>query len=131
MAGSLKGYLNAEGQLVGNLNQEQQLAGTLNPEQQLVGTINNKNQDYLSLINKPSINGHELSNDSTLADIGFVDSVFDVGDKEKLDGLTNYVLPIATDTILGGVRQGENVTIDEFGYISSSAVQDAAVIRRW
>lgn len=36
----------------------------------------------------------------------------------KLDSSGAYVLPIATDSVLGGVKQGANVTIDEEGFIS-------------
>ena len=38
----------------------------------------------------------------------------------KLDNLQNYTLPVATNTILGGVKAGDNVTIDANGVISSS-----------
>lgn len=43
-------------------------------------------------------------------------------DKAKLnsvaEGANNYVLPIATDAVLGGVKEGEGVTIGEDGTIS-------------
>ena len=38
----------------------------------------------------------------------------------KLDNLQNYTLPVATNTTLGGVKAGDNVTIDANGVISSS-----------
>ena len=38
----------------------------------------------------------------------------------KLDNLQNYTLPVATNTTLGGVKAGDNVTIDVNGVISSS-----------
>ena len=38
----------------------------------------------------------------------------------KLDNLQNYTLPVATNTTLGGVKAGDNVTIDVNGGISSS-----------
>lgn len=44
-------------------------------------------------------------------------------DKAKLDGIAvnanNYTLPVATADTLGGVKQGENITIAEDGTISS------------
>lgn len=44
-------------------------------------------------------------------------------DKTKLDGIevnaNNYVLPMATATVLGGVKQGTNITIDGAGVISA------------
>lgn len=39
-------------------------------------------------------------------------------DKTKLDSLENYVLPVATSETLGGVKQGNNVTIAEDGTLS-------------
>ena len=41
-------------------------------------------------------------------------------EKEKLTGLENYTLPVASDTTLGGVKAGTNVTIAEDGTISAS-----------
>lgn len=41
-------------------------------------------------------------------------------DKTKLDGLSNYTLPVATTSVLGGVKQGTNITIDGSGVISSA-----------
>ena len=46
-------------------------------------------------------------------------------DKTKLDGVAtganNYVLPVASTTVLGGVKAGTNITIDAGGVISSAA----------
>ena len=41
-------------------------------------------------------------------------------EKTKLAGLSNYTLPIASSTTLGGVKAGTNVTIAEDGTISAS-----------
>ena len=41
-------------------------------------------------------------------------------EKTKLAGLSNYTLPVASDTTLGGVKAGTNVTIAEDGTISAS-----------
>lgn len=45
-------------------------------------------------------------------------------DKTKLDGIAtganNYSLPVATSSVLGGVKQGENISIDGNGVISST-----------
>ena len=45
-------------------------------------------------------------------------------DKNKLDGLsaTAYSLPVATTTVLGGVKQSTNITIDATGLISAANV---------
>lgn len=49
---------------------------------------------------------------------------YPVDDEEKLAGIqenaNNYSLPVASGTILGGVKQGTNITIDVDGVISAS-----------
>ena len=46
---------------------------------------------------------------------------------DSLDGLVinnnNYVLPIATDTILGGIKVGDNLTIDNNGRLSANVIE--------
>lgn len=39
-------------------------------------------------------------------------------DKTKLDGLSNYTLPVATTTRLGGVKAGSGVEVDNSGTLS-------------
>lgn len=51
---------------------------------------------------------------------GFMSSI----DKTKLDGLSNYTLPVASTTTLGGVKAGTNISIDANGVISAN---DASV----
>ena len=41
-------------------------------------------------------------------------------EKEKLTGLSNYTLPVASDTTLGGVKAGNNIEIGEDGTISAT-----------
>lgn len=41
-------------------------------------------------------------------------------EKSKLAGINNYTLPVASSTVLGGVKAGTNVTIAEDGTISAS-----------
>ena len=43
----------------------------------------------------------------------------------KLDNLQNYTLPVATNTTLGGVKAGDNVTIDANGVLSASGAVDS------
>jgi hypothetical protein len=41
-------------------------------------------------------------------------------EKNKLSGLSNYTLPVASTTKLGGVKAGANVTIDANGVLSAN-----------
>jgi len=41
-------------------------------------------------------------------------------DKNKLDGLTNYVLPLASSSTLGGVKVGTSLTIDASGVLNTT-----------
>jgi hypothetical protein len=56
---------------------------------------------------------------------GTVAGVMTAADKTKLDGIAtganNYSLPIATASVLGGVKAGTNITIDASGVISGAA----------
>ncbi|MDP4184066.1 MAG: hypothetical protein Q8862_02755 [Bacteroidota bacterium] len=45
--------------------------------------------------------------------------LFSAADKAKLDGLTNYTLPVASATALGGVKVGTNLSIDGDGVLSA------------
>ena len=55
------------------------------------------------------VSGKELS-DNNFSDV----------DKTKLDGLTNYTLPIATDTVMGGIKVGGGLTITSNGILSAT-----------
>lgn len=44
---------------------------------------------------------------------------YTTAEKTKLAGLSNYTLPVATVSVLGGVKAGDNVTIAEDGTISA------------
>ena len=41
-------------------------------------------------------------------------------EKSKLAGINNYTLPVASSTVLGGVKAGNNITIGEDGTISAT-----------
>lgn len=53
-----------------------------------------------------------------------VDGLMSSTDKTKLDGIeagaNNYSLPIASSAVLGGVKQGNNITIDPDGTINAT-----------
>lgn len=59
--------------------------------------------------------------------------LMDPADKAKLDGLTNYTLPVASATTLGGVKIGANLSIDGSGVLSaagSANVADATTLEK-
>ena len=60
---------------------------------------------------------HNHSNKSILDNMT---ASYTLEEKSKLAGLSNYTLPIASSTTLGGVKAGTNVTIAEDGTISAS-----------
>lgn len=61
--------------------------------------------NYLDLINKPKINNVELTGNKTLEDLG----------------INIPELPIASADTLGGIKIGENLSIDENGVVSASS----------
>ena len=60
---------------------------------------------------------HNHSNKSILDNMT---ASYTLEEKSKLAGLSNYTLPVASDTTLGGVKAGTNVKIEEDGTISAS-----------
>lgn len=58
---------------------------------------------------------HQHSNKEILDNIT---ASYTEAEKTKLAGLSNYTLPVASDTTLGGVKAGENVNIGADGTIN-------------
>jgi len=76
--------------------------------------------DYITVGNGISLTGGALAvniPDATTAKSGLMNPA----DKTKLDGLTNYILPVASASALGGVKVGANLSIDAGGVLSASA----------
>ncbi|WP_069660810.1 beta strand repeat-containing protein [Arcticibacter eurypsychrophilus] len=46
--------------------------------------------------------------------------LFSATDKSKLDGLTNYTLPQASSSVLGGIKVGSSLTIDGNGVLNAT-----------
>ena len=88
--------------------------------------------DYNILDNKPQINNIELTGNKTLDELNIqpkgdyvidsnyvhTDNNYSDDDKTKLDGLSNYTLPKASDSVLGGIMIGDNLNIDENGKVN-------------
>lgn len=88
--------------------------------------------DYNVLDNKPQINNIELTGNKTLDELNIqpkgdyvidsnyvhTDNNYSNDDKTKLDGLSNYTLPKASDSVLGGIKIGDNLNIDGEGKVS-------------
>lgn len=93
--------------------------------------------DYNQLNNKPQINNVELTGNKTLDELNIqpkgeyvtddnyvhTDNNYTNEDKSKLAGLSNYTLPVATETELGGVKIGNNINKSEDGTISVEITQ--------
>ena len=67
--------------------------------------------NYLDLINKPKINNVELTGNKTLEDLG----------------INIPELPVASADTLGGIKIGENLSIDENGVVSASGGNDIEI----
>ena len=97
--------------------------------------------NYNDLTNKPTINNVTLSGNKTLADLGIAtktsdltndsnfisdsnyvhtDNNYTTSEKDKLAGLNNYTLPIASANTLGGIKVGNNLSIDSNGVLSAT-----------
>ena len=66
------------------------------------------------------VNGQENVIDLMKATTEF-DGVMSAADKQKLDGLSNYTLPIASATALGGIKLGSGLSATSDGTVSVSA----------
>ena len=66
------------------------------------------------------VNGQENVIDLMKATTEF-DGVMSAADKQKLDGLSNYTLPIASATALGGIKLGSGLSVTNDGTVSVSA----------
>lgn len=66
------------------------------------------------------VNGQENVIDLMKATTEF-DGVMSAADKQKLDGLSNYTLPIASDTALGGIKLGSGLSATSDGTVNVSA----------
>ena len=66
------------------------------------------------------VNGQENVIDLMKATTEF-DGVMSAADKQKLDGLSNYTLPIASATALGGIKLGSGLSATNDGTVSVSA----------
>ena len=66
------------------------------------------------------VNGQENVIDLMKATTEF-DGVMSAADKQKLDGLSNYTLPIASATALGGIKLGSGLSVNNDGTVNVSA----------
>ena len=66
------------------------------------------------------VNGQENVIDLMKATTEF-DGVMSAADKQKLDGLSNYTLPIASSTELGGIKLGSGLSVTNDGTVNVSA----------
>lgn len=79
--------------------------------------------DYNDLVNQPDeiTNTSQLTNDSNfISDANYVhtDNNYTTAEKDKLKGLTNYTLPLASSDTLGGIKSGGDIFVDSNGNVS-------------
>lgn len=79
-----------------------------------------KLQDYAKTTDIPTKISELENDDNTVKDADYVhtDNNFSDTDKSKLDSLNNYELPIASASILGGIKLGEGLTSEADGTVN-------------
>ena len=111
-------YIDGKWEKVGTHKQEVDLTDYVRKEDAVTevaaGHSNGKSQiSYF-------VNGQENVIDLMKATTEF-DGVMSAADKQKLDGLSNYTLPIASATALGGIKLGSGLSATSDGTVSVSA----------
>ena len=111
-------YIDGKWEKVGTHKQEVDLTDYVRKEDAVTevaaGHSNGKSQiSYF-------VNGQENVIDLMKATTEF-DGVMSAADKQKLDGLSNYTLPIASATALGGIKLGSGLSVTNDGTVSVSA----------
>lgn len=118
-------YINNNWELIGNTAIDLYNYYTKTEIESIVDNIETKINSKQSILipgNNIIINGNTISaidttySDATQTEAGLMSS----NDKIKLDGLNNYVLPIANSSVLGGIKIGNNLTIDINGVVSAT-----------
>ena len=111
-------YIDGKWEKVGTHKQEVDLTDYVRKEDAVTeiaaGHSNGKSQiSYF-------VNGQENVIDLMKATTEF-DGVMSAADKQKLDGLSNYTLPIASATALGGIKLGSGLSATSDGTVNVSA----------
>ena len=118
-------YINNNWELIGNTAIDLSNYYTKTEIGTIVNSIETEissKQSTLIAGNNITINGNTISatdttySDATQTTAGLMSST----DKIKLDGLNNYVLPTANSSVLGGIKIGNNLTIDSNGVVSAT-----------
>ena len=75
-----------------------------------------KLQDYAKTTDLPTKISQLENDDNTVKDASYVhtDNNYSTEEKNKLAGLSNYELPVATSDTLGGIKLGNGVAMDAF-----------------
>ena len=79
----------------------------------LLDTYNQTNENLSDAVNKKHEHTNKVVLDNTTAS-------YTEEEKSKLSGLSNYVLTPATQTTLGGIKVGNNLTIEEDGTLNAT-----------
>ena len=76
-----------------------------------------KLQDYAKTTDLPTKISQLENDDNTVKDASYVhtDNNYSTEEKNKLAGLSNYVLPVASADTLGGIKVGDGLGISSFG----------------
>lgn len=117
-AGALDDISNLE-EDVSNLNNNM-TSGDSNTLESAKSYTDTKLQDYAKTTDVPTKISQLENDDNTVKDASYVhtDNNFSNTDKAKLDSLNNYELPIASTSILGGIKLGEGLESEADGTVN-------------
>ena len=94
------------------------------------GNISSKPSSSVSAIDSAVTNSHTHSNKSIL---DATTASYTTVDKTKLseiqDGANNYILPVASDSILGGIKVGANLSVATDGTLNANDNPSSFIIR--
>lgn len=112
-------YIDGKWEKVGTHKYEVDLTNYAKKSEALRGVGSTITNDLVQL-NPITVSGMQSQVNITKATREFA-GVMSAADKQKLDGLSNYTLPIASTTALGGIKLGSGLSATSDGTVSVSA----------
>lgn len=112
-------YVDGKWEKIGTHKQEVDLTDYAKKSEALKSVESTLNGDLVQL-NMITVSGMQSYVNITKATTELA-GVMSAADKQKLDGLSNYTLPIASATALGGIKLGSGLSVTNDGTVNVSA----------